>query len=202
MKINKITDGSMMFGKAVLFFCLILPFLNGCKSSEPVNMHELLQLTRSGKVYTSYNVWYEDPMDISSLNYLTGKILPFGSEVKDISAIDYLVSFTDVASGQKFQIRYFKNKQMIPFEKYLRRLFTTEYPSSSETGITTSFYNLVKAGKVEEGMTKKEVLVAYGYPSAHRTPYMKGNTWIYYIKPMFSKRLIFKGNKVVGMIQL
>lgn len=185
------------------FSMLFVSFiLGGCKSSEPVNINEVLQLDQANRIYTAYNIWYEKPENVSSLNYLSGKILQFGSEIKDLAAKDDIITFTDVATGQKFTINYMKNQQMIPIEKFLKRLFTTEYPSASVMGVSPSFYNKIKEGIVEEGMTKKEVIAAYGYPSAHRTPSMREDTWIYWIIPMDSRRIVFKDDKVIAIIKL
>ena len=56
----------------------------------------MLQSSEQAPIYTSYNLWYTDPMKMDTLNTLKGDILPFGTEVVVTSASDREICFTKI----------------------------------------------------------------------------------------------------------
>jgi len=180
-----------------LFFLPVL--FSGC--ARTVIVQEALQLPEGAKVYTNYNIWYDDPDDISSLNYQSGKFMPFGTEVEIVEADGRSFTFREKSNGQKFRISYDESWMMIPIEDYLKRFLTTKDREQLSAGIKPAVLDKVSKGLVDEGMTRKEVLLAYGYPVVHRTPSLKDDTWIYWIKPLVTTRVVFKGDIVIAILK-
>ena len=180
-----------------LFFLPVL--FSGC--ARTVIVQEALQLPEGAKVYTNYNIWYDDPDDISSLNYQSGKFMPFGTEVEIVEADGRSFTFREKSNGQKFRISYDESWMMIPIEDYLKRFLTTKNREQLSAGIKPAVLDKVSKGLVDEGMTRKEVLLAYGYPVVHRTPSLKDDTWIYWIKPLVTTRVVFKGDIVIAILK-
>jgi hypothetical protein len=56
---------------------------------------------KTPEIYTAFNLYYEDADSISSLNYLKGKILPFGTEVEISRATKTSISFKDKSTGEE-----------------------------------------------------------------------------------------------------
>jgi len=54
------------------------------------------------RLYTAYNIWFEQPTKVYSTNYQKGNILPAGSEVTEVSKSSKKVEFTDPKLGMKF----------------------------------------------------------------------------------------------------
>ena len=86
-----------------LFFAAAF-FLTGC--ARQLIVSEVLQSPEQAPIYTCYNLWYTDPMNMDTLNMLKGEILPFGTEVVITSATDSEIRFTTVADRRDFRIRF------------------------------------------------------------------------------------------------
>ena len=52
-----------------------------------------------GERYTSYNLWYEHPQKLYSINYKKGSIIPAGSKVTDINVGRSAITFKVVDTG-------------------------------------------------------------------------------------------------------
>ena len=59
---------------------------SGC--TDPVVFAEALQMRKGDKVYTKYNLWYTDPMNISCLNIQEGSFIPVGTEIVPVNTQD------------------------------------------------------------------------------------------------------------------
>lgn len=163
---------------------------------------EVLQLPEHASIYTSYNMWYEDPSDIDSLNIQKGEILPFGTEVNITSATERKIKFRTVKDNREFVITYNKRKNIIPIEDFMKKYFVTKDPEEMSLGIKPLVYEKIKRGIVEPGMSRGEVTRAYGPPAAFRTPSESVDTWVYWVDSATGKRVIFNGNKVSEVIVL
>jgi len=194
---------SILFAAAAL--CL---FASGC--AEIVYPSDALQMNKGSKVYTAYNVWYEDPANISAVNYHKGKIIPFGTEIEFVGVTKAplffpntgKVIFKTVQSGEEFRIEYDQTWMILPFEEYIRRAFTTKTAAEQTAGISKPEIEKLRRGIVEEGMTRKEVLLAYGYPVPHRTPSVLDDTWIFWNEKLESVRVVFQKDKVMAILKL
>ncbi len=186
MKIGKF----LMLGLAALLFC-------GC--AKEIIVAEALQLPVGETVYLKCNIWYQNPDDISSLNYQTGRILPFGHEVMPLSASEKHVSFKD-ASGVVFTIKFDAESMMIPVQEYIRRIFTTTPPFEWLKGIPVTTVDRIMAGQVVPGMTREEVILSFGHPAAGRTPSLSENSYLYYLSPDKVIYVVFQGDVVRQVI--
>ena len=182
---------------------LAIALMSGCESRK-IMAEEVLQVPTAAKLYTKQNIWYEKPGDIYCLNYQKGEILPFGTEVINIDISNDSVSFTEKKSGRQFRIFFRKEMMMIPVEDYVKNLLTTKTAEELAQAAKSKPANFEKIhrGIVEEGMSRKEVLLAYGYPVALRTPSLTEDTWIFWDDELQSKRVVFKGDKVIQILKL
>ena len=76
-------------------------------------------------------------------------------------------------------------------------MFTTKNAEKLAAGIKPGILEKIKTGTVEKGMSKQEVILAYGYPPPHRTPSINDNTWIYFDDVTKKKRVIFSAKGFV-----
>ncbi len=157
----------------------------------PLDVNKVLALTPDQKIYTSYNIWYENKDEILQVNYHKGKILPFGTEVKILEATREGVSFQDVKTGEAFKVVFVRKFLVAKTEYYIKILFTAKNADELASGIKPEIMEKIKAGTVEKGMTKQEVILAYGYPPPHRTPSINEDTWMYFDDVAQKKRVIF-----------
>jgi len=154
----------------------------------------------SGKsYYTKVNVWYEHPNNILSTNYHRGTILPIGTKVKIHSIKDEKIQFTPDGSAQMFTIINSKKTSTISTEDLFNRYFSVE---AVQAGVG-DYYQATEAdreninkGIITLGMSKKAVLMAYGYPPTHKTPLLTSDIWYYWYARLHRVNVYFKDDKV------
>jgi len=79
-------------------------------------------------------------------------------------------------------------------EDYKNLMITTKTFEKLTEGMNESDIDAIKRGRVVNGMSKKAVLVAYGYPPEHRTSSLESNTWIYWRNQFGTFRVCFDEN--------
>ena len=154
----------------------------------------------SGKTYyTRTNIWYENPNDILSTNYHKGAILPVGTKVSIHSIKNRRIQFTPDGSGQLFTLTNVTKTSTITTEELFNKYFSTE-PVGIGTGdyyqVTEADRENIKNGMIAIGMSKKAVLMAYGYPPTHKTPLLTSDIWYYWYARPSEVHVYFKDDKV------
>jgi len=154
----------------------------------------------SGKTYyTRTNIWYENPNKILSTNYHRGAILPIGTTVKIHSIKGEKIQFTPDGSAQMFTLINDSKTSTISTDELFNRYFSVE---SVQVGVgdyyqaTEADRENIKNGIITLGMSRKAVLMAYGYPPTHRTPLLTSDIWHYWYSRPSEVNVYFKDDKV------
>ena len=177
----------------------------GC--ADPVVMSEILQQKQDQKIYTRYNLWYLNPEKISSLNIQQGTFLPIGSEIEAVgSGYNHItgnstLTFRDL-SGREYTIDFDPGYRLCSLRDFIATTFTTEPPETTFKDIPAASLERIRAGQVVAGMNRREVLLAYGPPPAIRTPNLRNETWVYWINPTDTVRIVFRGDKVRNVLNV
>lgn len=179
---------------------LALAFCASC--AKDIVVEEALQLPVHATVRTAYNIWYNDSMEVESINYLSGSILPFGTEVVITRATEKEIFFHTVADNRQFRIRFNKDHRMQTAREYIQTLFTADDVETITEDISPANVEKIRRGIVEKGMTKKEVSLAYGPPCRFKTPSETLDTWLFWTEFLISRRIIFNGGRVVEILVL
>lgn len=178
--------------------------LCGC-TTEPVVFAEALQMRKGDKVYTKYNLWYTDPSDISCLNIQEGAFIPVGTEIIPVSTSSNIfedrINFRDT-EGREYSIRFDVGHRMVPMRDFVAYTFTTSDRRTLLKDVPEVVVPRVLRGEVVPGMNQAQVLLAYGPPPAIRTPDLRNESWIYWIGHEKTIRLVFRGDKVVNIINI
>ena len=174
--------------------------ISACSTTHKPGIHEVFQVPENTRFYTASTLWYTDPDDMTSLNYQNGEKLPYGTEVENVEFDKQSVSFAVKGTEKVYTIDLKKDYTLLRMNDYLKQLLTVTNPVEVELDIEPVVFEKIKRGVVEPGMTKDQVLLAYGYPSKHRTPDTSLNTWIYEVDDSTSKRVIFRSGKVLKVI--
>jgi hypothetical protein len=154
----------------------------------------------SGKTYyTKVNIWYERSNNILSTNYHRGNILPIGTKVKIHSIKDRKIQFTPEGSGQVFTLINHKKTSTLTTDQLFNRYF-----SLKEIQLSAGDYNQatqadienIKKGIITIGMSKKAVIMAYGYPPTHKTPLLSSDAWRYWYARVHKVNVFFKNDRV------
>ena len=182
-----------------LFAAAAAAALTGCARRTLVS--EVLQQPQDARIYTRYNIWYTDAADISCLNILQGRFLPVGSEVVPVRADEHSLVFRDADGGQ-YNIRFRYGERMCSMRQFIRQIFTLESREKQLADIRPAAREKILKGEVTPGMTREEIIFAYGPPPPVRTPDLKNMTWIYYTAPDRVTRLNFRSGKLFDILNL
>ncbi len=154
----------------------------------------------SGKTYyTRTNIWYEHPDNILSTNYHRGTILPIGTKVSIHKINIRRIQFTPEGSAQMFTIINDKKTNTISIDELFNRYFSIDpvkvgvgdYYQATETDREN-----IKNGTIALGMSRKAVLMAYGYPPTHKTPLLTSDIWHYWYARLHKVIVYFKDDKI------
>ncbi len=190
-----------MFKKVCfLVFTCAAVVLTGCVSTQKKSAYSVLQVPSTTRIYLSSNLWFQPDGQMESSNYQMGDILSYGTEVTGIDYDDQYITFTAKLQDQRFRIEFMKEYAMMSIEEYIKQIFQVKNPVEVELSIEPLLFERISRGVVEKGMTKQHVLMAYGYPSAHRTSSLDDDTWIYMITRGKSKRVVFRNGKVLSVL--
>jgi hypothetical protein len=158
----------------------------------------LLGKTTSGqKIYTAYNVWFENSEKIWSINYKKGAIIPAGTQVRDVEITTInrrhkAIIFTTVKEKKAFCIfwikKYHPGKTIRQFKK---NLFTTKKFDELTSGMSEDEIAAIKKGEIVKGMNKNAVLVCYGPPPEHATFSQEHNVWTYWTSKFIRMKMYF-----------
>lgn len=153
----------------------------------------------ASKIYTAYNIWYEKPMKVSSINYRRGVMLPAGTELSSIQVGNAggrrpYVRIT-TAQGKATYTIYFRKKfhPGMTVEKFKNRLATNKTFEEMTSGLTEDEIGAIKSGRLIVGMSKDSVVISRGYPPEHRTPSLEANQWLYWENRFRKKAVYFDG---------
>ncbi|MEJ2054925.1 MAG: hypothetical protein P8X42_13470, partial [Calditrichaceae bacterium] len=135
------------------------------------------------KLYLGYNLWFDNPRQVLSLNNKEGKYLPAGLEVDQIRHKRNKVQFRAVKLDQKYIVVFIpKYHRGITFEQFMDQLFQTKNFQQLTAGFSKMEIDNILSGTVVPGMSKEAVVVAYGPPAQHKTPSLEENTWYYWMR--------------------
>ena len=156
--------------------------------------------------YLCCNLHY-DGREITDINYLRGKVLPFGSRVHILGVAKDRVEFE--APGQPAITLVLQHGVgRITMDEYVARIFLLDDPyarlprlppDAEQARAIDRARRRIEEGTVTVGMTRAEVLMAIGYPPADHTPSLDAATWRYWVAPHDTFDVHFDGDVVSRM---
>ena len=186
-----------------------LVLASACKG--PSVPHPLTSQTR----YLCCNMRYEKP-EVSDANYLKGTLIPFGTRVQILEVGRKTVKFQPAGHPPiTFVLKY--GDKVLPMDQCLDRLFLAEDPhaklahtradaapqkarkgerAANLERSSDRVVKLIDQGVVDVGMTRDQVLMALGYPPAHRTPALDAPVWTYWQNRWATMQVYFDGDRV------
>ena len=177
--------GGRRVGLAGLMAALALAACRGPEVPSP--------LTNQSR-FTCCNLHYEKP-EISDVNFQQGTLLPLGTRVQILEVGRNRVKFQpDGHPPITLTQRY--GRKVLPFERYLEQVFVSEDPHLRLRRMSPTVQKLITQASVEPGMRREEVLMALGYPPAHRTPSLEQLDWHYWQNRWHQFVVFFDGNRV------
>jgi len=203
---------------AVIFFLVIN--VSGCYNAS-------IQPKEGKQFYLAHNIWYEPKrarynrdtnymptkaqikakdmsgffrgkVRISSLNYKDGILLPTGTHIDHVEIGNGILNFRIV--DLNLYVTYIivkKHEPLLTSNELFDRMITTKTFDELTEGVSDQNKKAIKSGKVLKGMSKSDVLFAFGYPPSHRTNDLTSNTWIYWLRYFKNFQVNFDKNGMV-----
>lgn len=140
------------------------------------------------------NLYYEKPK-INDTAYQVGTRIPFGTRVHIEHVRRDSVEFTP-EGHPTITLVYKEGAKAVPFESYLDRLLVEKDPRGALRKVPAKRLDAIEKGRLEQGMTKEQVLMARGIPPAHRTPSLESPTWTYWQNRWDTIAVYFSGDRV------
>ncbi|MCH8077719.1 MAG: hypothetical protein IIC64_18070 [SAR324 cluster bacterium] len=153
------------------------------------------------KLYTAYNIWYKHHGNlVPIINYKVygnqpGKFLPAGTRITNFNVDSYGLSFK--AEGKSFSFSF--NSGWHPgqtIESYAKRMATTKDFKELTAGMSEKEIDGVRRGAPIAGMSKNEVIIAFGYPPEHHTKILRLNSWKFWISRATTMIICFDKNEI------
>ena len=186
-------------GILILFFSL-----QGCAStgggSTPYEGYTSVYLQTNIHGYTRVNRGNTEYL-ASYANYVQPDTGHFYVPVNTVVSIGKWRGGFTMTRQDNGQLIYFEyrsgNMGGMSVEEYLN-LITGPQPASLK-GLSGTDLKGIKEGRALNGMTKKGVQIAWGYPAKHRTPSLDDDVWTYWRNRWVMKTVTFSNGKVAGV---
>lgn len=186
-------------------FCIAALSLISGGCADPVVFSEVFQLEKGQEICTKYNIWYDDPQEISCLNIQHGGFIPIGTVIEPLGTDNYpeRIRFKVKSTGKEYAILFEEAYRLCTMRDYIADTFAIENPLNklaSTTDRDKKIRERIVRGEVVPGMTRDQVELAYGPPPAVRTPDKRNETWIYWRAENQQIRVIFRDDVVRNIL--
>ncbi len=151
-----------------------------------------------GKVfYLKANMWFEKEKNFLSTNFHRGAMISAGTEVRVDKFGGNKIKFTVVSGKKVYTYTRAAKHSKIDLYELFDRYFSNDNPLEEDfKKLSSKEKEDVENGKIKVGMSKKAVLMAYGYPPTHKTSSVDSDLWTYWESRAKSFTVHFKGDKV------
>jgi len=145
-------------------------------------------------LYTAHNLWYEHPDRVFAINYKKGTLIPAGTPVLPDprgphgTAFRFSVPATGVAVTVHLQPKFAPG---VTVEALAARTLGPAPWEALVAGLDQREIDAIRAGIVPVGMSRRAVIVAWGYPPEHATPSLEAPVWSYWVNRFIKKELRF-----------
>lgn len=187
---------------------LAVVFSMGCAQTTNVNREtppaaSQVEALPEKQLYLAYNIWRMRPHNMKCINYKYGHdILPAGTKVRNVDIIRddrtkrNMITFKTEEDRRVYNIYFTENWHPgKTIEDYKDLMVTKKSLEELTEGMSEREIKAIKDGIIVDGMSKKAVLVAYGYPPEHRTGSLFSNRWIYWRNKFVTFAICFDKNE-------
>ena len=161
------------------------------------------------KQYTAHNIWKWSGFNMRCINYKGGRsMIPAGTEILEPEITKYcptphdctkIIRFKTVSDKKKYKIFFTSNYHPgKTIKDYMKIMFTTKNFEELTAGLTQPEKTAIKTGIIQNGMSKKAVLISYGPPPEHATPNLNGNVWLYWMNKKRTEKILFNSKNRTG----
>lgn len=127
-------------------------------------------------------------------NYRKGILLPVNSQVMINKMSSKAIIFTVAKTGEEIQLINVPKHTNENIDEIFSKTFSKS-PTNLEK-FSSLERGKISQGKIAKGMSKKAVIVAYGYPPYIKTPTLESNEWVYWTSRFDKVNVTFAGGEI------
>lgn len=149
--------------------------------------------------YTQVGMWADEGVRVSGTNFERGVRIPPGSEVRvhGLGRRGTVVFSVPAVGVQEVQLQNTEYTGL-DMEGLFNRTFGRQAVDLGE--FRGEMRDAIRAGDVQVGMTRDEVIVSRGYPPSHQTPRLDHDEWRYWVHRYGTKLVRFGSDGRVAEI--
>jgi len=188
---------SHSLGLGILFIFLgVLLFGGTAIAQDDAN-----SLVDASGVYTLVNLHPDqENKRLYSVNYQLPYLLPVCSEVKITKLKKKRMNFTDVKTGIEYEYNWHKKATPGGLNQNILLYFGHECPAEEIKTLSEVDQAGIKKGRASEGMTRRGLIIAMGYPPEHVTPSLDMDQWMYWMNRFNRNAIMFGEDGTVESI--
>lgn len=164
--------------------------LAGCAGPSPIKH------TEGQTAVTQLNMWSYNGKS-ETTNYAVDTFIPVNSEVEVLDTSADTIVFRVVDTGWEVTLVNKANYTGKTIDEIYDRYFGNSRVSLS--GFNELERDAIESGKVVTGMSKDAVLIARGYPPAHKTPSLEDDSWRFWQSRFDTMVVEFENGEVVNI---
>ncbi len=198
----------------VAILLAVIAVIFGCAAEKSLEQIELETKVRNivepqGPIYLAHNIWYDNYFYIESINFKALRTrIPAGTEVEKVKKsgpspqknifFQYII-FNIKGDSRTYNLVINPDYQNNPnhkltLDELVARTFTVQPFEDLTKGLKDQEIENIRRGTIQKGMSKKAVLISWGYPPLHYNFDLNDNEWMYWKKRVLSDHVRFDGD--------
>ncbi len=144
--------------------------------------------------YARHSFMYEEGKHITT-NYWRGTLVPINSRIKVEAATASKLLLRVVETGETIDVDNIAKFTKCDLRGIARRMLSVRPVDLGDCDKAT--VDAIKSGTMLRGMTKDQVLMARGFPPAHKTPVLSSDRWQYWSSRFVVQTIVFADGKLL-----
>lgn len=158
------------------------------------------RLLHQEKAYTLTNMQPDEARNrLYSVNYQRDGLIPICTPVKIQRVTKKAMIFTRLDTNQQYYYYFHHNSMRDPIPVHLDKYFGETCPQAEIDALSPTDLAGVQNAEIYQGMSKRGVVLAVGYPPEHETPRLEADVWKYWDTKVSTFEVHFEGGYVVGL---
>ncbi|MDH3511911.1 MAG: hypothetical protein OER85_13735 [Gammaproteobacteria bacterium] len=195
---NQWNIGRRSLGCSILYLLLGFFVVGGAATAND----DANSLVNSPGVYTLVNLHPDQENNrLYSVNYQLPFLIPVCTEVKITKLKKKRMTFEIVETGREYEYNWHKKANPGGLNENILLFFGRECPAEEIKTLSEIDQKGIKSGRVSEGMTRRGVIIAMGYPPPHVTPDLEMDEWMYWMNRFNRTAVVFGEDGTVEMLR-
>jgi hypothetical protein len=131
-------------------------------------------------------------------DYRDKTVFPAGTAVHDLRVTVEKAEFVPEGDAKVYNLEYRYGRKVMSPSEYYGRIFVEADPLR-EIDANAAVRQAIHDGRLLPGMSKREALMARGYPPAHHTPSIDADDWLYYSHSKLCERVRFVDGRIASI---